>query len=138
MNLSSYMSLVAEKLDSSGIRYAVVGGCAKSIYKENISTQDLDILIDDSSDNLLRFQSFMEMHFNRKMTIEELRNADLVKICAKPYSIDFHFNLDGVSNEVIFQEIQYRIINGIKIQFIAENHLINNLKTVAELYGIHE
>ncbi|MGG9961176.1 hypothetical protein [Ferruginibacter sp. SUN106] len=137
MTILNFTNQVTRILENNKIQYAVVGGCAKLIYHKNVSTSDLDILIDNSTNNITRFLHFMEKHFKTKITLSKIRNYDVVKVKATPYSLDFHFNLDGVSNKNIFEHLHLHLIEHNPVQFISEKNLLKNLNKVANKNGIH-
>jgi hypothetical protein len=138
MKLHLFAASVVRILEQFQIRYAIVGGFAKTLYWANIKTHDLDILIDDSSLNRDRFVELMDMQFSKKMTSTDFLQHDMLRVKATPYSIDFHFRLDGVSNVSIFNELTYQTINGQKLAFISQENLIINLKQTAIRHGIYE
>ena len=46
LDLFSELIAIAERLDDSGVRYALVGGLAYSVWVEARATEDIDLLID--------------------------------------------------------------------------------------------
>ena len=137
MTIINFTKLVTQILECNKIQYAVVGGCAKSIYQKSISTFDVDILINNTTENIAKFLIFMEENFKTKMTLSKIKSCDVVKIKAKPFSLDFHFKLDGVTNKNIFKNVQLHLIEQHSVQFISEINLIKNLKKVTSKHGIH-
>ena len=116
-----------ESLNAHKARYLIVGGYALAIHARPRFTDDLDVLIESSSDNAQRvLEALKSFGFGDVgLTVDDLMNDDnVIQLGYPPLRIDI---LTSVSN-VTFRDAWGRKVDGMygkqKVHFIGKPDLI--------------
>jgi len=67
---------VCEALNSEGVKYVVVGGCAVILHGYYRTTHDIDLLVDSSIENIRRLKKALQEIF-KSDEISEIRDVDI-------------------------------------------------------------
>jgi len=67
---------VCEALNSEGVKYVVVGGCAVILHGYYRTTHDIDLLVDASIENIRRLKKALQEIF-KSDEISEIRDVDI-------------------------------------------------------------
>ena len=109
------------------VKYMAVGGFAVITYGYVRTTQDIDLLIYPSEENAEKMMNVLkEFGFgNAGIPIEYFqREKAAVHIGVEPNRIDFLTSLNGISNEILFQNMQTADYGNMTINIISKTDLI--------------
>ena len=76
MELQKEIVRVCEALNSEGVKYVVVGGCAVILHGYYRTTHDIDLLVDSSIENIRRLKKALQEIF-KSDEISEIRDVDI-------------------------------------------------------------
>ena len=76
MELQKEIVRVCEALNSEGVKYVVVGGCAVILHGYYRTTHDIDLLVDASIENIRRLKKALQEIF-KSDEISEIRDVDI-------------------------------------------------------------
>ena len=76
MELQKEIVRVCEALNSEGVKYVVVGGCAVILHGYFRTTHDIDLLVDSSIENIRRLKKALQEIF-KSDEISEIRDVDI-------------------------------------------------------------
>lgn len=116
------------------VEYLVVGGYAVSIHGYPRYTGDLDIWINPTVKNSVKVLDcltefgFSSLELNENDFIKEY---GIIQLGYPPVRIDIMNTLDGVTFDECFQNKSIIDIEGLPVNFISLNDLINNKKATA-------
>ena len=127
MLFSDDMKALIELMEKHHVLYALVGGFAVNYYGYVRTTQDIDFLIYPSKYNAEKMMSALtEFGFGNAGIPEEYftREGTAIHIGVEPNRIDFLTHLVGVDNNVIFNNLENVIIDGIATKMISFHDLV--------------
>jgi len=78
----SFLKDVVEKLEQAGIDYVICGSIAASFYGVERSTQDTDIIIDPTEDQIIKFIELIgaAYYVSRQAALDALRQHDMFNV----------------------------------------------------------
>jgi hypothetical protein len=123
--------LICRSLNDHGARYLVIGGFAIIAQGFTRATEDIDLLIEDSSANLEKVRAALQVLPDkavREVTDEDLREFIVVRV-ADEVVVDLMLRACGVSFAEAESEIEYREIGGVNIPFASARLLWQTKQT---------
>lgn len=118
-----------ESLNSGGVEYLVVGAVALAHHGFPRYTGDLDILVRNSPENARRLEStlqsfgFGDLGLKAKDFIDSYQ---VVQLGLPPNRIDLLTSITGVSFEEAWAERIETVLEGMRVNFIGRQALIQN------------
>ncbi|UKN03446.1 hypothetical protein K6119_07960 [Paracrocinitomix mangrovi] len=127
---SEFIHRITEILNKFNVDYVVTGGTSKIIRGEDYLTFDLDIVVENSNDNLNRVNKFVHQITSEKIDLtDNFKSNRITRINTFPFSIDIMPRLDGLENINIFKNSELVEFEGRKIPCISESDLMKNYKS---------
>lgn len=74
---------VCRRLNEEGVRYALIGGFAINYYGFPRATEDIDLLVDPSEDNILKIKkalSFLPDNAVKEVSPDDVRKYEVVRV----------------------------------------------------------
>lgn len=121
-------------LNAQDARYIVVGGMAVIQQGYLRATEDIDLLLDTSHDNIERVRRALEILPDkavREMEAEDLENYTVVRV-ADEIIVDLMLSTCGISYEEAEAEIEEVDIDGVSIPFASASLLLRMKQTGRE------
>ena len=136
MELQKEIVRVCEGLNSEGVKYVVVGGCAVILHGYYRTTHDIDLLLDPSSENIRRLKKALKEIF-KSDEISEIRDVDIDQYAVvrfAPESEEIVIDLIGKIGRIDFktaiQDVEEIEFEGIKIPVCGLSTLIETKKGI--------
>ena len=126
--------LICRSLNGHGARYLVIGGFAIIAQGFTRATEDIDLLLEDSSANLGKVRAALQVlpdQAVREVTDEDLREFIVVRV-ADEVVVDLMLRAGGVSYAEAESEIEYHEIGGVSIPFASARLLWRTKQTHRE------
>ena len=134
MELQEEIVRVCGALNSEGVRYVVVGGCAVILHGYYRTTHDIDLLVDSSAENIRRLKKALQELFKSE-EISEIRDVDIDQYAVVRFApeseeivIDLIGKIGKINFEVAIQDIEEVELEGIKIPVCGLSTLIETKK----------
>ena len=130
--------LVLQKMLDKKVNFILVGGYAVNYYGYNRVTGDMDIWVKpDNNNKKLLVTALHELGFDKQglAIIEgwDFTNPQLFHIGNKPDLTDFMTHIAGVTYETAKQNAIHANIDGLNLNIIHLNNLIENKKATGRL-----
>jgi len=125
--LSADMKTLIRLFEKHGVEYTLVGGHAVNYYGYVRMTQDMDLLVQPSVENAGRvMEALGAFGFGGARIPGELfeRDGGAVHLGVEPNRIDILTSLKGVTNEKIFQGSRAVMIDGVSVNVISLEDLL--------------
>ena len=123
-----FIHRILTKLNKVNVEYVVAGSVSKYLRGINISTMDLDIVVQINEANLSKIDK-LKYNIKKGRISDELKKGKIVRINEFPFRFDLLPRLDGLTNEEIFRtKIEIKFENQI-IPVISESNLNTNYKS---------
>ncbi|MGO9482331.1 MAG: nucleotidyl transferase AbiEii/AbiGii toxin family protein [Candidatus Kryptoniota bacterium] len=123
---------VIDALEKEKVDYVLIGGFAIVLYGMPRLTQDLDLFVKASEDNIARLQTALYSAFADK-SIFEVTNSELQKYPVIRYGSDEGLSIDVISRigeAFAFEDLEYMELN-------VEGHRVK-IATVETLHRLNE
>jgi predicted nucleotidyltransferase len=125
-----------KSLNENGVKYLVVGGYADAFHGYPRYTKDLDFWIWASPDNaekvIRAIQDFSASTLGLKAE-DFLDTNNVIQIGREPNRIDLITDLEGMDFEACFEKRQEAVFEGIELNFIHFEGLIQSKKASGRL-----
>lgn len=120
---------VCRRLTEHDVKYAVIGGWAIYIHGYERATRDIDLLVDDSADNILKLKKALRDLLPE--ACEELNPSDVnqnvvVRMAGESLVIDLIRRVGDITYNSLKDHVQNELINEVTIP-------IADLRTMIEL-----
>ena len=128
MLFSKDMQELIELFERHHVQYAMVGGYAVNYYGYVRTTQDIDLLINPTRENAKKvMRCLKEFGFGEAdIPIEYFERAgSAIHLGVEPNRIDLLTHLRGVSNEQIFGNKEKVTIEGVSVDIISLEDLLD-------------
>lgn len=125
---------VCRALNDRGAKYIVVGGFAVIQHGFLRNTGDIDLLIEESSENQAKTKAALEILPDkavRELGDDDLRNYVVVRICDE-IVVDLMMMACGISYAEAEPEIEVFVIDGVSIPFASARLLLRTKQTYRE------
>ena len=136
MELQKEVVRVSQALNSQGVKYVVVGGCAVILHGYYRTTHDIDLLVDPSSENIGRLRKALQEIF-KSDEISQIRDVDIDQYAVvrfAPESEEIVIDLIGKIGKIDFkmaiQDVEEIELEGIKIPVCGLSTLIETKKGI--------
>jgi hypothetical protein len=119
------------KLNNYQVRYLVVGGYAVRFHGHLRLAKDLDILVDNSEDNLKRLCEAITDLIGPQpdITVDKLRRSKYqIRLYQSHYDIDVLTLVEGLDFETAYSERATVTVSSNPIQVISKKHLVFSKK----------
>jgi predicted nucleotidyltransferase len=127
---------VCEALNSEGVKYVVVGGCAVILHGYYRTTHDIDLLVDSSIENIRRLKKALQEIF-KSDEISEIRDVDIDQYAVVRFApeseeivIDMIGKIGKIDFKMAIQDIEEIELEGIKIPVCGLSTLIETKKGI--------
>jgi predicted nucleotidyltransferase len=127
---------VCEALNSEGVKYVVVGGCAVILHGYYRTTHDIDLLVDSSIENVRRLKKAFQKIF-KSDEISEIRDVDIDQYAVVRFApeseeivIDMIGKIGKIDFKMAIQDIEEIELEGIKIPVCGLSTLIETKKGI--------
>ena len=131
---SSDLLKICESLNHAGARYIVIGGMALVVHGFNRGTEDIDLLVDRTVENITRLREALSILPDN--AVREVRDTDIeeygVVRVADEVVVDLMGSACGIDFNAAETDIDWREIEGIKIPFASASLLLKTKQTVRE------
>lgn len=125
---------VCRLLQQHQVKYILVGACACGLHGMVRSTQDVDLLVEPSPDNLQRtIEALSELpdHAARELTLKDLQENAVVKI-ADAVEVDVAKQAWTLDYTEAIQDAQTLEVEGVQIIYASLDALIKSKSTYRE------
>ena len=136
MELQKEIVRVCEALNSEGVKYVVVGGCAVILHGYYRATHDIDLLVDSSIENIRRLKKALQEIF-KSDEISEIRDVDIDQYAVVRFApeseeivIDMIGKIGKIDFKMAIQDIEEIELEGIKIPVCGLSTLIETKKGI--------
>jgi predicted nucleotidyltransferase len=123
-----FRELLAE-LEHAAVEFILSGGYAVAFHGRPRATKDIDILRNDSPENLLRAAQALARFGAPPNVVRELtsmKGSDVPFMGQAPLRVDFLLSIDGVAPADLFAQAVRTTLDGVALKVIALDHLIAN------------
>jgi len=127
---------VCEALNSEGVKYVVVGGCAVILHGYYRTTHDIDLLVDASIENIRRLKEALQEIF-KSDEISEIRDVDIDQYAVVRFApeseeivIDMIGKIGKIDFKMAIRDIEEIELEGIKIPVCGLSTLIETKKGI--------
>lgn len=125
---------ICASLNTAGARYVVIGGMAMVLHGFNRGTEDIDLLVDRTVENIARLREALSILPDN--AVREVRDTDIedygVVRVADEVVVDLMGSACGIDFNAAEAEIDWREIEGIRIPFASPTLLLKTKQTVRE------
>lgn len=125
---------ICASLNRVGARYVVIGGMAMVLHGFNRGTEDIDLLVDRTIENIARLREALSILPDN--AVREVRDTDVeeygVVRVADEVVVDLMGSACGIRFEEAESEIDWRDIEGVRIPFASPSLLLKTKQTVRE------
>jgi len=125
---------ICASLNKAGARYIVIGGMAMVLHGFNRGTEDIDLLVDRTVENIARLREALSILPDN--AVKEVRDTDVeeygVVRVADEVVVDLMGSACGIHFEDAESEIDWRDIEGVRIPFASAQLLLKTKQTVRE------
>ena len=136
MELQKEIVRVCEALNSEGVKYVVVGGCAVILHGYYRTTHDIDLLVDSSVENIRRLKRALQEIF-KSDEISEIHDVDIDQYAVVRFApeseeivIDMIGKIGKIDFEMAMQDIEEIELEEIKIPVCGLSTLIETKKGI--------
>ena len=136
MELQKEIVRVCKALNSEGVKYVVVGGCAVILHGYYRTTHDIDLLVDSSVENIKRLKKAFQELF-KSDEISEILDADIDQYAVVRFApesegivIDMIGKIGTIDFKTAIQDIEEIEVEGIKIPVCGLFTLIETKKGI--------
>ena len=125
---------ICASLNRVGARYVVIGDMAMVLHGFNRGTEDIDLLVDRTIENIARLREALSILPDN--AVREVRDTDVeeygVVRVADEVVVDLMGSACGIRFEEAESEIDWRDIEGVRIPFASPSLLLKTKQTVRE------
>lgn len=128
-------------LNSSGVRYLVIGGYAVNYYGHHRNTKDIDIWIAIEPDNARRVAKAMETFGFASRNVSYTRFLEPKSVHSfgrEPFRVDILANPSGVDFETCYARRIEATLEGVRIPFISIEDLKVNKRASGRLRDLDD
>jgi len=127
---------VCKALNSEGVKYVVVGGCAVILHGYYRTTHDIDLLVDSSIENIRRLKKAFQ-HVFKSDEISEIRDVDIDQYAVVRFApeseeivIDMIGKIGTIDFKTAIQDMEEMELEGVKIPVCGLSTLIETKKGI--------
>jgi Nucleotidyl transferase of unknown function (DUF2204) len=120
------LARICRALNAAGARYMLIGGFAVIAHGAGRTTQDIDLLVDDSPDNVARVTEalgVLEDHAAREVRPDDLKNYTVVRV-ADEVVVDIMSRACGVTYADAIADADTFQIQGVDVPVASKRTLI--------------
>lgn len=136
MELQKQLIELCAALNRSGVRYVVIGGCAVILHGYFRTTNDIDLLLEPSAENIQRLKKALHDALGSD-EILEIRDDDIERYAvvrfapeSKEIAIDLIGKVGRVNYGVAIRDIEELEMEGVKIPLCGLSTLIETKKGI--------
>src|SRR5215471_16902002 len=114
-------------LNSNEVRYLLVGGWAVGLYGNPRATKDIDFLVANDSDNLVKLQKALLAFGSPPVDMERFKErGHVIRMGSSPVQIDIINEADGIDMDDCYLRKETIRVEDIDIFVISKDDLIKN------------
>ncbi len=135
MIYKSNLLKLCDTLNCLGVQYAVAGGYACALNGHVRMTEDIDILLKDEDENIVKTIEAIHRlfpHIKEDISISDIRENIVLKIVDE-IEVDFSIKAWTVDYSEAEKDIKSIILEGVDIPFLGINALIHSKNTPREI-----
>ena len=125
---------ICASLNEAGARYIVIGGMAMVLHGFNRGTEDIDLLVDRTVENIACLRVALSILPDN--AVQDVRDTDIEEYGVVRVADDVVVDLMGAACGIRFEdaenEIDWRDIEGVRIPFASAELLLKTKQTVRE------
>jgi len=136
MELHRELVELCAALNSAGIQYVVIGGCAVILHGYFRTTHDIDLLVEPSQENIRRLKRVLH-DFSGSEEVFEIHDNDIERYAvvrfapeSKEIAIDLIGKIGSITFERAIKDLEEVEIEGVKIPLCGLSTLIETKKGV--------
>ncbi len=131
---SSDLLKICAALNRAGARYVVIGGMAMVVHGFNRGTEDIDLLVDRTVENIARLREALSILPDN--AVKDVRDTDIAEYgvvrVADEVVVDLMASACGIDFDAAEADIEWRDIEGVRIPFASPKLLLRTKQTVRE------
>ena len=131
---SSDLLKICHSLNQAGARYIVIGGMAMAMHGFNRGTEDIDLLVDRTIENINRLRKALSILPDN--AVQDVRDTDIenygVVRVADEVVVDLMGSACGIDFDAAQSQIDWHEIEGVRIPFASAELLMKTKQTVRE------
>jgi predicted nucleotidyltransferase len=134
MDLPPDFKDLLEAFAHARVEFLIVGGFAVAFHGRPRATKDIDLLLDESPQNLAAAAIALAQFGAPKVVVDAVANmqeTDVVFMGQPPLRVDFLRRIDGVATEQAFANAVATTIDGVATKVIGLDDLIANKRAAA-------
>ena len=117
-------------LNSSNVRYLLVGGWAVGMYGNPRATKDIDFLVATDDNNLAKLQEALQAFGSPPVDMNKFKEKGrIIRMGSSPVQVDIINEADGIDINDCYNRKEIINFDGIDISVISRGDLIKNKKT---------
>lgn len=123
---------IADSLNSHGVRYAIIGGFAMFHHGLLRATQDIDLLVDPTPENVERIRqalSILEDAASMDLAPDDVERYTVVRV-ADEVVVDLLGQACGVRLADVLDEIEVEELDGVEVRYLSARALLRTKQTV--------
>jgi predicted nucleotidyltransferase len=136
MDLQKELVKLCDSLNREKVKYAIIGGCAVVLHGYFRTTNDIDLLVDSSSENIMRLKKALHDLWSSE-DVFEIGDDDIEQYAVvrfAPESEDIAIDLIGkigkITFEVAIENIEELEIEGVKVPLCGLSTLIETKRGI--------
>jgi len=125
---------ICAALNEVGARYIVIGGMAMVLHGFNRGTEDIDLLVDRTVENvalLRKALSILPDNAVQQVADSDIEEFGVVRV-ADEVVVDLMGSACGIDFQSAINEIEWREMEGVRIPFASPGLLLRTKQTVRE------
>ncbi len=125
---------VCRFLNEAGALYVVIGGFAMIHYGLNRTTEDIDLLVDDSPENVERIKAALSLLPDgavKQVNVTDIREYTVVRV-ADEFLVDLMGSACGITFSEVQDQIEYETVSGVRIPFLKVDALLKTKQSMRE------
>ena len=129
---------ICSALNDAGAKYIVIGGMAMVLHGFNRGTEDIDLLVDRTLQNVVLLRkalSILPDNAVQQVADSDIEQYGVVRV-ADEIVVDLMGSACGIDFESAVSQIDWREIDGVQIPFASPELLWKTKQTVREKDGI--
>jgi len=126
-------------LNKNKVKYLLVGGWAVGYHGHPRATKDIDFLLSNEQDNLIRILKALNEFGAPPVDLEKFKEEGyVIRMGSSPVQIDMINSASGIDIHDCYKRKKTIDVEGVKINIISRDDLIKNKRTSARNIDIYD
>ncbi|MEW6102601.1 MAG: nucleotidyl transferase AbiEii/AbiGii toxin family protein [bacterium] len=131
------LSFLCNTLNKEGVKYILIGGCAVILHGLERPTYDIDIVIEDSNENITNlkkaFAKFIKEDEIKELTSRMVKKYQVIRVGFDDFYIDIIGKIGDIDYKKAKDDILIERIENIEIPFAGLSTMIELKKGLREI-----